>query len=98
MHPRSDNYRRRKDDLNYMLRDLKEEHSIACLTINCEKSEYEVRNKDHENMTLGDKNLKRVNTCKYLGFTVNTQGNITDEIMERIDKGRKVIQFCGTKR
>ena len=45
------------------------------LTINWEKLEYMAAgNEDEENMKLGDKNLKGLSTCKYLGVTREKQG------------------------
>ena len=64
----SDNYH---DDLNYMLRKLREYYQTVGLTINCDKSEYEMNslnmnmkslgNKDQECIKLGVKLLKGVN-------------------------------------
>lgn len=52
-------------------------------------------------MKLGDTNLKEVQTYKYLGITLNKQGNSTEEIIERIHKSRKVRKdlnfICETK-
>ena len=78
------------DDLSYMIRKLQEEYQLAGLGINMNKSEYIiVGNYVQDNLDLGNITIKGVSTCKYLGVTLNKQGNSSDEIKERLNKGEK---------
>lgn len=74
-----------------MIRKLKGSYQEAGFTINTNKSEYIIiGNDDLDNLRQKQKNIKWVRTCKFLRVLFYKQGNIQDEIAERISKGKKV--------
>lgn len=81
-----------EDDLSYMVRKLQEAYHQAGLTINMNKSEYLViGNSECKNLPLETETIQGVEKCKYLGIILNKNGSSSDEIKERITKGRKII-------
>lgn len=59
-----------QDELNYMIRKLKENYQEAGLTMNTNKSGYLIICKDDpDNLELEQENTNNVRTCKYLGVT-----------------------------
>lgn len=79
-----------EDDVYYMLRKLDEEYDKWGLTINTDKTEYIVAGNVQRNLQLPKGVVRGVNSYKYLGTIISSDGASTQEIKSRINQGRVV--------
>nr|CAH7740812.1 unnamed protein product [Callosobruchus chinensis] len=83
-----------RDDLNYMLRKLKDEYEEWGLIINMQKTEYLIvgDENDRSDMQIGSEIIKLCSSFKYLGVTISSTGRSTEDIRNKIGQGRNAIR------
>lgn len=84
------------EDMEYMIRKLKEEYNKWGLKINSDKSYYLiVGDEEMKDLQLEDTGeiIKGCEECKYLGVKITKDGRQETEIKERITKGRSSIKM-----
>lgn len=83
-----------QDDLNYMLRKLKEEYEKWGLAINMHKTEYLIvgDENDRSDMQIGNETIKLCSSFKYLGVTISSTGKSTEDILNKVGQGRNAIR------
>lgn len=82
-----------EDDILYMLRKLHEEYSEWGLEINLSKTEYMVVGASAKGLKLDDgSEVKPCQTFTYLGTQINENGGSSQEIVNRIVKGKAAIR------
>lgn len=81
-----------QDDSSYMFRKLQTEYEKWGLTINLKKTEYMVvGDEEMEDLEIGTSTIQNVSSFKYLGVTFSKNGKSTQDVINKIGQGRRVI-------
>lgn len=77
-----------QDDMEYMLRKLKEECEKWGLTINFQKTEYLCIGREANNLYIDEQEVKHCDNFKYLGTNISSTGTCERDITSRITMGK----------
>lgn len=81
-----------EEDMEYMLRKLKEEFQSWGLKINFKKTEYMCVGDQAQNLRIEDDEIKACNTFKYLGTMVCSTGTCKQDIDSKIIMGKRATR------
>ena len=86
-----------ESDLQYNLNILNKELSKRGMKINAKKTKTMLVSRETKthNLKLGREKLEQVQSYKYLGVIINSQGKLREEISQRIQKATAVYNQLG---
>lgn len=81
-----------REDMEFMLRKLKEEYEKWGLKINLKKTEYLCIGGDTSNIKIDDDEITNCSKFKYLGTIITDDGKVDEDITTRLAMGRNAIK------
>jgi len=83
-----------EDDIDYMLRKLREEYGKWGMNMNLKKTEYMcIGSKSEEDPELQLRNMKECDEYKYLGSIISKEGTSNRDIAYRVQQGQKSVRI-----
>lgn len=81
-----------EEDIDYMLRKLKEEYDLAGMKMNVAKTEYLRIGEEDEDPDLQLRQIRKCEEYKYLGSIISHKGSSAQDIRHRTHQGQKSVR------